>query len=58
MYLAAYAFIGGVMALGIGIGFWLQGRLIETNQIITLPSAFKTNESSPILPRGSVSAAH
>jgi len=41
MYLGVYVFIGGTIAVGAGLGFWLQGKLEETHQDIQLPSAFK-----------------
>lgn len=41
MYAGVYTFIGGVIIVGVGIGFWLQGKLEETDQNVKLPSAFK-----------------
>jgi len=39
MYLGVYAFIGGTIILGFSIGFWIEGRLMETHQNVRLPSA-------------------
>jgi hypothetical protein len=40
MYAGVYAFIAGVIGVGVGIGFWLQAKLEKTHQDIRLPSAF------------------
>ena len=40
MEMALYAYVFGVMGIGIGIGFWLQGKLEDTNQIVKLPNAY------------------
>jgi hypothetical protein len=40
MYIAVYAYIAGVVLVGIGVGFYLQFKLEETHQDIKLPSAF------------------
>jgi hypothetical protein len=40
MYTAVYCFIGGVIMIGIGTGFYLQFKLEETHQDIAYPSAF------------------
>lgn len=39
MYVGVYSFIGGVIIVGVGLGFWLQVKLEETHQNIKLPSA-------------------
>jgi hypothetical protein len=36
--------IGGVIFTGVGIGFWLQKKLGDTNQNVKLPGAFKAEE--------------
>jgi len=58
MYLGVYAYVFGVAILGLGIGFWLQERLIETNQIISLPSAFDTDERTQTIRRSRNVPAH
>ena len=58
MYLGLYAFIGGVVVLGAGIGFWLQAKLNATNQNISLPSAFNAKEYLPVIKSSSSSPAH
>lgn len=39
MYTGVYAFIGGVIVIGVGLGFWLQVKLDATHQGIRFPSA-------------------
>ena len=39
MYAGVYTFIAGVIVIGVGIGFYVQGKLIETHQDVKLPSA-------------------
>lgn len=41
MYTGVYTFIGGVIFVGVSIGFYVQGLLIETHQDVKLPSAFE-----------------
>jgi len=41
MLAVVYTFIGGVTVVGVGIGFWLQAMLDETDQDVKLPSAYK-----------------
>ena len=41
MYAGVYTFIGGVIIVGVGIGFCVQGMLIETHQDVKLPSAME-----------------
>ena len=38
MYAGVYTFIAGVIVVGVGVGFWLQGMLEETHQDVHLPS--------------------
>jgi hypothetical protein len=40
MYAGAYVFIAGTIVVGVGLGFWLQGKLEETDQNIKLPSVY------------------
>ena len=42
MYTSLYVFIGAVVVVGVGIGFWLQGMLEESHQDVKLPSAMET----------------
>ena len=44
MYTGVYAFIAGVIVVGIGSGFWLQGKLESSHQNVKLPSAFEAEE--------------
>ena len=47
MYLGEYAFIAGVIAIGVGTGFWLQSKLEETHQDeIHLPSAMESAKAA------------
>jgi hypothetical protein len=39
MYAGVYAFIAGTIIVGFGIGFYVQGMLVETHQNVKLPSA-------------------
>ena len=39
MYAGVYTFIAGVIIAGVGIGFYVQGKLIETHQDVKLPNA-------------------
>jgi hypothetical protein len=38
MYTGVYAFIAGVIIVGVSIGFYVQGMLIETHQDVKLPA--------------------
>jgi hypothetical protein len=40
MYTGVYCFIGGVIIVGLGIGFWLQAKLEETHQDVSYRGAF------------------
>jgi hypothetical protein len=40
MSIGLCVFVLGVIALGLGIGFWLQGKLAASGQLIKLPSPF------------------
>jgi len=39
MYAGVYTFIAGVIVAGFGIGFYMQGKLVETHQDISYSSA-------------------
>ena len=39
MYAGVYLFIAVVIAIGVSIGFYVQGKLIETHQDVKLPNA-------------------
>jgi len=47
-----YAFIGGTIVAGLGIGIYLQSKLPNTNQNIQLPSAFGYKEQKELPRRG------
>ena len=40
MYAGVYAFIAGVVIVGVGVGIWLQTKLEKSHQDVKLPSAF------------------
>jgi hypothetical protein len=40
MYAGVYVFIAGTIVVGVGLGFWLQGKLEATDQNIKLPSVY------------------
>jgi hypothetical protein len=58
MYLGVYAYAFGVAIVGLGIGFWLQEKLVETNQIISIPSAFNAKDSAPAIRQSGNVPAH
>jgi hypothetical protein len=40
MYIAVYAYIAGVILVGIGAGIYFQFKLTESQQDVRLPSAY------------------
>jgi hypothetical protein len=48
-YAYVWTFIGATVVVGLGVGFWLQSKLEESNQIVALPSAFSAKEEVEVI---------